>query len=110
MKFTIVEDGDRKGFQSEKGKAAQAEANITSLTLPPRSPSLVPLDYSLWKQVDEKMVARGPRGRETKAGFLARLKRCARSLPKATVRAAVRRMRANLDALVAPKGFTPKND
>ncbi len=38
------------------------------------------------------------------------MKRCARSLPKATVRATVRRMRANLDALVASKGFTPKND
>ncbi len=58
----------------------------------------MPLDYSLWKQVDEKMVACDPKGRETKAGFLARLKRCARSLPKATVRATVRRMRANLDA------------
>jgi hypothetical protein len=71
---------------------------------------LMPLDYSLWKQVDEEMLACDPRGRETKAGFLARLKRCARSLPKATVRATVRRMRANLDALVESKGFTPKND
>ena len=70
----------------------------------------MPLDYSLWKQVDGRMVACDPKGRETKAGFLARLKRCARSLPKATVRATVRRMRANLDALVASKGFTPKND
>ena len=50
----------------------------------------MPLDHSLWKQVDEKMLACDPRGRETKAGFLARLKRCARSLPKATVRATVR--------------------
>ncbi len=70
----------------------------------------MPLDYSLWKQVDEQMVACDPKGRETKAGFLERLNRCARSLPKATVRATVRRMRANLDALVASKGFTPKND
>ena len=70
----------------------------------------MPPDYSLWKQVDEKMVACDPKGRETKAGLLARLKRCARSLPKATVRATVRRMRANLDALVASKCFTPKND
>ena len=83
---------------------------IASLTLPPRSPSLMPLDYSLWKQVNEEMLACDPRGRETKAGFLARLKRCARSLPKATVRATVRRLRADLDALVAYKGFTPKSD
>ena len=69
----------------------------------------MPLDYSLWKQVDDKMFACDPKGRETKAGFLARLKRCARSLPKATVRATVRRMRANLDAPGEAQGCTPKN-
>lgn len=42
-KFHLVEDGDRKGFQSNKGKAAKEEMKIASLTLPPRSPSLMPL-------------------------------------------------------------------
>ena len=109
-KFTIVEDGDRKGFQSSKGKAAKAEAQITSFTLPPRSPSLMPLDYSIWKQIDSRMCDCEATGRETQSAFLARLKKCARALPKSCVRATVRRMRANLDALVEAKGHTPKND
>jgi hypothetical protein len=32
--FTIVEDGDRKGFQSTKGKQAKEEMKITPLILP----------------------------------------------------------------------------
>ncbi len=109
-KFRIVEDGDRKGFKSGKGNAAKEEMKIVALTLPPRSPSLMPLDYSLWTQIDAKMAECEPTGRETKLAFLARLKRCARSLPKATVRKTVRRMKANLNALIDARGFTPKND
>ncbi len=109
-KFRIVEDGDRKGFKSGKGNAAKEEMKIDALTLPPRSPSLMPLDYSLWTQIDAKMAECEPTGRETKLAFLARLKRCARSLPKATVRKTVRRMKANLSALIDARGFTPKND
>ena len=109
-KIRIVEDGDRKGFKSGKGNAAKEDMKIAALTLPPRSPSLMPLDYSLWTQIDAKMAECEPTGRETKLAFLARLKRCARSLPKATVRKTVRRMKANLNVLIDARGFTPKND
>ena len=43
-RYTIVEDGDRKGNASGKGVAAKTRANIYPLTLPPRTPSLMPLD------------------------------------------------------------------
>ncbi len=82
---------------------------IDALTLPPRSPSLMPLDYSLWTQIDAKLAECEPTGRETKLAFLARLKRCARSLPKATVRKTARRMKASLSELTDARGFTPKN-
>ena len=38
-KFTIVEDGDRKGNYSGKGIDAKASAKIFPITLPPRTPS-----------------------------------------------------------------------
>ena len=76
---------------------------------PIRSPSLMPLDYSLRTQIDAKMAECEPTGRETKLAFLARLKRCARSLPKATVRKTARRMKASLSELTDARGFTPKN-
>jgi hypothetical protein len=58
----------------------------------------------------QKMAECEPTGNETRAAFIARLKKCARALPRAVVRATVRRMKSNLGALIESKGFTPKND
>ena len=54
--MTIVEDGDRKGNQSGKGLAAKKEANICALTLPPWTPSWMPLDFYIWAAIEEKMI------------------------------------------------------
>ena len=47
---------------------------------------------------------------ETKAQFLARLKKCAKSLPKGVVSEAIGKMKDNLQALVDAKGNHPKRD
>jgi hypothetical protein len=44
---TIIEDGDRKGNQSNKGIKAKKDAGIRALTLPPRTPAWMPLDYAI---------------------------------------------------------------
>ena len=49
--YHIVEDGDRKGNQSKKGIDAKIAAGIRATTLPPRSPSLMPLDNCIWKEI-----------------------------------------------------------
>ena len=64
--FTIVEDGDRKGNQSGKGIAAKKRAGIRALTLPPRTPSLMPLDFALWKLIEKKVMQTAPSGKETR--------------------------------------------
>ena len=71
--YTIVEDGDRKGFQSNKGIAAKAAVGIQSMVLPPRTPSLMPLDASLWKRIDDILTATAPTGTESKKAFINRL-------------------------------------
>ena len=48
--YTIIEDGDRKGNQSNKGKAAKVKSKINAITLPPRSPCWMPLDYAIWSK------------------------------------------------------------
>ena len=53
--YVIVEDGDRKGYQTNKAKQTKAELGIRSMVLPPRTPSMMPLDASIWKRVDEKL-------------------------------------------------------
>ena len=45
-RYHIVEDGDRKGNQSIKGINAKVESNIDAMTLPPRTPSWMPLDIA----------------------------------------------------------------
>lgn len=110
-RFLIVEDGDTKGYQSGKGKAAKAEMNIRSMVLPPRSPSLMPLDACLWKAIERKVAATAPERRtETKEQFVARLKRCAKSLPAGTVRKAIARTKECLQGIVDANGWIPKND
>ena len=107
--FTIVEDGDRKGNQSGKGMAAKAAAHIVSKTLPPRTPCWMPLDYAVWKRIMDKVLEGGPEGRETKEQFLARLKRCAMSLPRPWVAKQIARMKTNIQEVLDARGYHPKS-
>lgn len=109
-KYTIVEDGDRKGNQSRKGIAAKANARIVALTLPPRTPSLMPLDYAIWDAINTKMVAGSPSGTESKAEFVARLRHTAMSLPAPYLFRVIDRYKANIGAIIDAKGYHPKND
>ena len=109
-KYQVVEDGDRKGFQSNKGKQAKVEAGIVSITLPPRTPSLMPLDYRVWQAVEERMDACTPHRAESKEAFLTRLEHCAKTLPKGLVKGAIAKFRGNLQAIVEAKGYHPRND
>ena len=70
----------------------------------------MPLDYSLWRMVEEKMKDTDPGTDETKDDFKARLKKCALSLPKAAVAEQLRKMKTNLQGIVKAKGFHAKND
>ena len=65
-RYTIVEDGDRKGNTSGKGIKAKARAKIYAMTLPPRTPSLMPLDYAIWYRIITKVMEDAPEGKETK--------------------------------------------
>ena len=45
--YTIIEDGGRKGNRSRKGIDAKLKVGIKAAVLPPRTPSLMPLDYAI---------------------------------------------------------------
>ena len=109
-RYTIVEDGDRKGNTSGKGIAAKARAKIHPITLPPRTPSLMPLDYAIWQAIGDSMIEGEPDDVETKSEFLERLKTAATTLPRGYVKKIIGRMRSNIQALNDAKGYTPKND
>ena len=109
-RYTIVEDGDRKGNTSGLGLAAKANVKIHAMTLPPRTPSWMPLDYAIWKAVEDKMQETAPKGSESKVAYLKRLEHCARSLPRVFVRKVIRRMKMNIRGVIEAKGYHAKND
>ena len=69
-------------------------------------------DYSIWEKIVQKLVAEAPQGKESKDAFMSRLERCAKTLPKGTVKKAIGRMKSNIKAILNanPPGYIPKND
>ena len=108
--FTLVEDGDRKGNQSGKGKTAKKEAKIKAVVLPPRTPCWMPLDYDIWKRIVDRMAERAPEGTESKKEFLARLRKIAKTLPRGVVANAIGRMKKQIVGVDQAKGYHPKCD
>ncbi len=51
-----------------------------------------------------------PKGHETNAEYLKRLRAVATSLPKGYVESVIGRVRENIQALIDAKGYTPRND
>ena len=102
--FRVVEDGDPKGFQWSKGKKAKKEEKIRSWTIPPHSPGLMPLDYSLWNEVDSRPLDKKPYEKESLASYKKRLNVTAKRLPRKLVKDTVGNMKGNLAAIVKSKG------
>ena len=92
-KWTVLEDNDPAGYTSAGGKAAKKEANIVSMDLPPRSPDLNVLDYSLWSAIGTAMRKQERKFRggktESKVQYMACLRKTALGLPTAVVSKAV---------------------
>ena len=108
--YRIVEDGDRKGNQSALGLAAKRNARIHAMTLPPRTPSWMPLDYAIWAAVDKAMDETAPEGRESRGEYLTRLEGCARTLPRGFVRKVIARMKGNIKGVIEARGYHAKED
>ena len=108
--YRIVEDGDRKGNQSGLGLAAKRKANIQAMTLPPRTPSWMPLDYAIWTAIEKAMDDTAPAGKESKEEYLSRLETCARTLPRGFVRKVIARMRSNIQGVIEVGGYHARDD
>ena len=103
--YRVVEDGDPKGYQSNKGIAAKASEKIQPWKLPPRSPEWMPLDYSIWKEIEKRMLADDSvTGTESREEWLARLRRTAMGLPRDYVKSVLLKMKGNIEATVESQG------
>jgi hypothetical protein len=109
-KFRIVEDGDPKGFQSSKGVKAKKEQKIESWKLSPHTPSLMPLDFSLWAEIERRTLAKTAHENESIAAYKKRLSITAKRLPKTLVRKCLLKMKDNIAQIVANEGSHTKLD
>ena len=104
--FTLVEDGDTKGYKSNLGIAAKGQEKIKTMTLPPRSPGWMPLDYCLWNEIERRMLEKDMPQDETQEQYLKRLRMTALRLPPDLMKNSVLRMKANIKATYEAKGKT----
>ena len=107
-KSTVMEDNDPTGFKSSKARAAKRDTGIVTDDLPPRSPDLNVLDYSLWHTINMKMrrqEASFPDDlTETAEEYKARLRKTAMGLPATQVSRAVGDMVRRCNALWDRRG------
>jgi hypothetical protein len=108
-KYFIVEDGDPTGYQSSAGKAGKKNAGIVSLKLPPRTPSWMPLDFSLWKEI-QKRALKGNNKVDTKKTWVQQLRKAAHGLSTAYVKRCCGSLKKRIKATLAVKGKHEKND
>ena len=64
----------------------------------------MPLDYSVWAEIDDGLYVNSNFENEDKESFTARLRRVALRLPKAYLKRTVLKMKANIEATVASQG------
>ena len=80
---------DRTGFKSTDARRAKAEHGIKVFEIPKRSPDLSVCDYAVWAAVSRAMRTQekrfAPSRKETRAEYIARLKRTAVAMSRARV-------------------------
>lgn len=106
--WRVLEDNDPAGYKSAKAKDAKKASSITTLDLPKRSPDLNPLDFNFWAAVNRKMREE-ERGwpaskKESRAAFIVRLRKAARSFPSEYINGIVGAIAGRCHKVVAAKG------
>ena len=102
--YLIAEDNDPTGYKSGKGMTEKRRLGIQTIEWPRFSPDLMPLDFSLWHNIERRTHMSAPKGKESVNAFKERLRRVAFATPAATVRAAVAAMRSRAAMIVEAKG------
>ena len=95
-KWRVVEDSDPAGFKSSEARAAKREVGIEAISLPPYSPDLNPLDFTLWRTIEDRARESLGKKKVSVKKYKAVLRRAALRLSPKIVRAAMDDMRARI--------------
>ena len=108
--YKLLEDNDPTGYKSNKAKQMKESKHIEAMPFPRHSPDLNPLDFSLWDEIERRVLQRAPKKVETVAEYKARLRRTALALPKELVTKAVGSMPKKIKEVRDAKGGSIKSD
>ena len=102
--YLIAEDNDPTGYKSGKAETEKRRLGLRAIDWPRYSPDLMPLDFTLWEDIEGRLELGAPKGKESVAAFKKRLRRVALGTPAATVHAAVATMRKRANMIWEAKG------
>ena len=108
--YLLVEDNDPSGYKSSKGMEAKKEIGIRTMKWPRYSPDLMPLDFSLWADVNRRMAESAPSGYESIMCFKQRLRRTALATSRATVMQMVDAIRKKAQEIYDADGGDIRSD
>ena len=103
-KYRILEDNDPAGYKSSKGKSAKKAVGIAPIEFPKYSPDLNPMDFWLWNDIEKRMFANAPTGRETIKAFKKRLRLTALRTSSAAIEKAVGNIKVRAGAIYNENG------
>ena len=107
-RWTILEDNDPSGYKSNLAVAEKQALRMEVMALPPRSPDLNVLDYSMWAAIGKRLRVQEadfpPAHKETRIEFLKRLRKTALTLPVSGVQKSVQSMKRRCQQIRLNKG------
>ena len=108
--YLICEDNDPTGYKSSKARTQKKLLHIKPMAWPRYSPDLMPLDFSLWSDIEKRIAAGAPKGCEAVDAFKKRLRHVAMRTPTSRVRAAVAAMRTRATNIWVMEGKNISRD
>ena len=107
-RFLLLEDNDPSGNKSKLAAQTKVDHSMDVLGFPKRSPDLNPVDYGFWDCVNRRLrkqeAAIPSAKKETRAPFVARLKRTILRVPEAVLTPLVKSMGRRCKAVQRVKG------
>ena len=108
--YILIEDNDPTGYKSSKAKVSKASLGIKVHVFPRYSPDISPLDFSVWKVVEAKVLANCPKRVETVVEYKARMRLTALRVQRVVVFTAVGALAKRVRQLKDVKGGNiPRN-
>lgn len=102
--WRIAEDNDPVGFKSGKAEAMKKKLGMVAIEWPKYSPDLMPLDFTLWANVEKRARAAVGKRRVSASEYKRILRETALGLPAREVRKAVASMRKRIQACYEHEG------